>query len=128
MKFCEKCGCENIDEAEFCRNCGLKFKTVTQQSGPVDDVKVIVKKQEKNSIVTKLFYKIDKYSGDLRIAKTKTASIVVFIAFFLLGISIRTSASLFVVFLASIIFGLIFAVPTYIIGFVLGYAIDKLSH
>lgn len=128
MKFCRECGCENIDEAEFCRNCGVRLKEVTDKPRPIDDAKVIVKNRQINPIVAKLFYKTDKYSGDLRIAKAKSISIIVFVAFFLLGMAVGTAPSFFVVFLVAIIFGLIFALPTYIVGYIAGVVIDKLSN
>ena len=141
MKYCSECGCENLDEAQFCRNCGNKLKAATneiaqkQATSEVRKVKqkeatpkVVVNKNQ-NSIVTKLFYKTDKYTGELRIAKAKTISIVVFVVMFLFEVSISLAEySIAVVFIAAIVFGLIFAVPTYIIGYLLGLAIDKLTH
>ena len=32
MKFCPDCGCENLEEAQFCRNCGLKFDVEVQNT------------------------------------------------------------------------------------------------
>ena len=141
MKYCSECGCENLDEAQFCRNCGNKLKAATneiaqkQATSEVRKVKrkevtpkVVVNKNQ-NSIVTKLIYKTDKYTGELRVAKTKTISIVVFIVMFLFEMGIGLAESSFaVVVIAGVIFGLIFAVPTYIIGYLLGLAIDKLTH
>ena len=141
MKYCSECGCENLDEAQFCRNCGSKLKAETNeiaQKQATSDIKE-VKRQEvtpnvtvnknMNSIVSKLFYKIDKYTGELRIAKTKTISIVVFVVMFFCEIGINLPEYSFaIVLITGIIFGLIFAVPTYIIGYLLGLAIDKLTH
>ena len=141
MKYCSECGCENLDEAQFCRNCGNKLKAATneiaqkQATSDVNKVKhkettpKVVVNKNKNSIVTKLFYKTDKYTGELRIAKTKSISIVVFIVMFFFEIGINLAEYSFaVVFITGIIFGLFFAVPTYIIGYLLGLAIDKLTH
>lgn len=141
MKYCSECGCENLDEAQFCRNCGSKLKAETneiaqkQSSSEVKEVKrqevtpnVTVNKNM-NSIVSKLFYKTDKYTGEFRIAKTKTISIVVFVVMFFCEIGINLAEYSFaIVLITGIIFGLIFAVPTYIIGYLLGLAIDKLTH
>ncbi|WP_406534498.1 zinc-ribbon domain-containing protein [Methanobrevibacter sp.] len=141
MKYCSECGCENLDEAQFCRNCGSKLKAETNeiaQKQATSDIKE-VKRQEvtpnvtvnknMNSIVSKLFYKTDKYTGELRIAKTKTISIVVFVVMFFCEIGINLPEYSFaIVLITGIIFGLIFAVPTYIIGYLLGLAIDKLTH
>ena len=141
MKYCSECGCENLDEAQFCRNCGNKLKAATneiaqkQATSDVNKVKhkettpKVVVNKNKNSIVTKLFYKTDKYTGELRIAKAKSISIVVFIVMFFFEIGINLAEYSFaVVFITGIIFGLFFAVPTYIIGYLLGLAIDKLTH
>ena len=141
MKYCSECGCENLDEAQFCRNCGNKLKAATneiaqkQASSEVTEVKrkettpKVVVNKNRNSIVTKIFYKTDKYTGELRIAKAKSISIVVFIVMFFFEIGINLAEYSFaVVFITGIIFGLFFAVPTYIIGYLLGLAIDKLTH
>ena len=141
MKYCSECGCENPDEAQFCRNCGEKLKAaaneaVQKQAAP--DVSQVKQKEvtpkvtvnkNKGSIVSKLFYKTDKYTGELRIAKAKTISIVVFVVMFLFEVSISLAQySFIVVLIAAIVFGLIFAVPTYLIGYLLGLAVDKLTH
>ena len=77
MKYCPDCGCENIDEAQFCRNCGLKFNAEVQNTSQniakvnnSSKVDVIGDK----SVVQKLFYKTDKYTGELRFAKTKSGN------------------------------------------------------
>ena len=131
MRICSECGIENIDDAQFCRNCGVKLNQITSPKAdvkPIDETKVIVSKN-KNSIISKLFYKTDKYTNNLRFAKTKTISIVVFLFFFLLGIFFGSTTYSFVfVFFVAIIFGLIFAVPTFIIGSILGWSKDKLNH
>ena len=141
MKYCSECGFENLDEAQFCRNCGNKLKpkindiAQNQATSEINEVKqgevtskVIVNKN-KDSIVSKLFYKTDKYTDELRIAKTNTISIAVFVLVFLFAIVVNASSySVFVTVFAAIIVGLIFAVPTYIIGYILGLVIDKLTH
>ena len=118
LKICSECGFENIDEASFCKNCGEKLELKTEPVRPIDNTKIIVK--EKNEgIVSKLFFKNDKHTGELRFAKTKSISIIVFVVCFLFS---------FVIYLSSVIFALIFAVPTYIIGFVVGLIVDRLTH
>lgn len=141
MKYCSECGYENPDEAKFCRNCGEKLKAAPievaqkQETPDVSEVKQkemtpkVVVNKNKDSIISKLFYKTDKYTGELRIAKAKTISIIVFVVMFLFEVSISLGQySVIVVFIAAIVFGLIFAVPTYIIGYLVGLAIDKLNH
>ena len=139
MKTCHDCGYENIDEAEFCRNCGSKLTQKTEiptdavneptiKSRPIDNEKIIVRNKNK-SIISRLFFKTDKYSGDLRISKAKSISIIVFIGFFILAANVTlVTGSLFVVIFTALIVALLFAVPTYIIGFILGWVIDKLTH
>lgn len=140
MKYCSECGCENPDEAQFCRNCGNNLKVPTnevaqKQTTDINEVKrhdatsnVTVNKN-KGSIVSKIFYKTDKYTGELRIAKAKSISVGVFVCMFLFGISMGSSTQSFaVVIIAAILFGFIFAVPTYVIGYLLGLAADKLTH
>ena len=141
MKYCSECGCENLDEAQFCRNCGEKLKVTAnevaqkQASPDVSEVKQqevtpkVAVNKNKDSIISKLFYKTDKYTGELRIAKAKTISIVVFVVMFLFEVSISLAQySFIVVFIAAIVFGLIFAGPTYLIGYLLGLAVDKFTH
>lgn len=139
MKYCSQCGCENKDDAHFCRNCGEKLKDATedvqnQAVSGIGDVKaedlspkVIVDKKE-DSIVSKLFYKADRYTGELRIGKAKTISVAVFVLVFLYAIAINLSSySIFISLFSSVIVGLIFAVPVYIVGYILGLLIDKLN-
>ncbi|AMD17464.1 hypothetical protein TL18_05180 [Methanobrevibacter sp. YE315] len=129
MKFCRECGCENLDEARFCKNCGFEFSSLPPiENKPNGDVKVVAN-QNRDSIISKLFYKTDKYTGELRFAKAKSISIAVFVIMFFVEVGIVWSqGSIILILLSSIIFGLIFAVPTYIIGYALGWAIDRLTH
>ena len=128
MKICKSCGFENIDEAKFCKNCGEKLTDKTGDVRPVDNADIIVK-DTNNNLITKLFYKNDKYTGKLRIAKTKIITIAVFFIFFLFEIvTFATGNSFVVVFIAAVIFGLIFAIPTFIIGWIVGKVIDRLNH
>ncbi|WP_405270628.1 zinc-ribbon domain-containing protein [Methanobrevibacter sp.] len=129
MKFCRECGCENLDEAQFCKNCGLEFKSLpVNENKPDNEVKVRVNKNQ-DSIISKLFYKTDKYTGELRFAKSKSISILVFVAMFLLAMFVNLGQfPLISVFLAAIIVGLVFAIPTFLIGYALGWAIDRLNN
>lgn len=126
MKICQNCGIENVDEAQFCRNCGANLSV----SSPVSQKSEVVKVSEnRDSLITKIFYKEDKYDGGLRIAKAKTVSIIVFVAMFLFGISLGASTfSAFVVLIVALIFALVFAVPTFVIGWIVGMIIDRISH
>ncbi len=132
MKYCPDCGCENIDDAQFCRNCGLKFKGEVKKTSR-DIAEVDSDSQtgalEANSIVSKLFYKTDKYTGELRFAKAKSISILIFVLMFVFAMAVGVEGSSFVVLLlTAIIFGLMFAIPTYVLGFIVGIVIDKISN
>ena len=129
MKYCPDCGCENIDEAQFCRNCGFKFNAeVAQNVSEVKKASPNAVDDDINPIVEKLFYKTDRLTGELRFAKAKTIGIVIFILMFLFGLISGSEGSSFaVVFIVAIIFGLIFAIPLYVLGFIVSIIIDKLS-
>ncbi len=130
MKYCPDCGCENIDEAQFCRNCGLKFDAEVQKtSQKISKTNQYPPTVVDNPILSKLFFKKDKYTGELRIAKTKSISIGVFVLMFTFSmVSGVQGASFFVLLLTSIIFALIFTIPTYVIGFIIGIIVDKISN
>ena len=130
MKYCPDCGCENIDEAQFCRNCGLKFDAEVQKtSQKISKTNQYPPAVVDNPILSKLFFKKDKYTGELRIAKTKSISIGVFVLMFTFSmVSGVQGASFFVLLLTSIIFALIFTIPTYVIGFIIGIIVDKISN
>ncbi len=126
MKFCRECGCENLDEAQFCKNCGLEFKSLPVNENKHDnEVKVVVNKNQ-DSIISRLFYKTDKYTGELRFAKSKSISILVFVAMFIFAISVNLGQfPLISVVIVGIIFGLMFAIPTFLIGYALGWVIER---
>ena len=129
MRYCPDCGCENIDEAQFCRNCGLKFDVEAKKD--IVEVNNVPQKTVVNdgSIVSKLFYKTDKYTGELRFAKAKSISIGVFVLMFLFAMAVGAEgASFFVLLLTAIIFALVFAVPTYVIGYVIGLLVERISN
>ena len=119
---CYNCGFENEYGATFCKECGVNLEMEGKKdSKKHDDVlndkfKVVKKRQSypipsENSIKAKLMYKHDERTGELRLAKTKCATIVVFSAFFV-----------------GLIFGIVFAIPTFIVGHVLGRVIDRIFH
>ncbi len=128
MIYCSECGFENPDEAQFCRNCGSKLKAASNEIVQKQSTDTVIVNKNKDSIITKVFYKTDKYTGELRVSKTNSISIAVFILMFLFGIFSGADVSVPVVVVAAIIFGLLFAVPTFIIGNLLGWAIDRLTH
>ena len=123
MKICSQCGYENGDGAKFCKNCGFKFPSLPES----DNVQKVAESKNPDSIISKLFYKTDKYTGQLRFAKLKSITIMVFVVFFLLSIYVNWGQfPLITEILASILVGLTFAVPIFIIGYVLRWVIDRL--
>lgn len=126
MKICSQCGYENADGAKFCKNCGFKFPSLPESDNNQKDAKVAVNKNP-DSIISKLFYKTDKYTGQIRFAKLKSVCIIVFVFIFLWSVFINLGEfPLSTAILAAILVGLTFAVPIFIIGYVLRWIIDRL--
>ena len=134
---CYNCGFENEYGATFCKECGVNLKvddSKNSKSTADDNFKVVKKRQSypipsENSIKAKLMYKHDKYDGRLRIAKTKCATIVVFSAFFIFSFAISLfTQNIVVALFVALIFGIVFAIPTFIVGHVLGTLIDRIFH
>lgn len=104
MKNCPKCGIENIDDAQFCRNCGLEL---TNNIEKVENIPQKVNNDDE-SIISMLFFKTDKYTGELRIAKAKSISIGIFVFAFLFGIFTGApNVSIYIIFVSAILFGLL---------------------
>ena len=136
---CNYCGFENKDDSPFCYNCGVNLKNDSKTSNKNVEVlnngsRVEIKRQShsaplENSIQAKLMYKHDKHTGQLRVAKTKCATLIVFCAFLGLGLIIYPPMfGIVPAFFVSIIVGIIFALPVAIRGFVIGRIIDKIFH
>ena len=72
-----------------------------------------------------LFYKTDNNTGQQRLSKTKIITCIVFIIFFIFAINLYLTDSQFVnvdkfiIFFSAIVVGLFFAVPVYIIGWLI---------
>ena len=70
-------------------------------------------------------YKNDEYTGQYRLSKTKIITWIVFVVFFLFSMSIYstdaqfTNTNIFILIFAAIVVGLVFAIPIYIIGFII---------
>jgi hypothetical protein len=148
MKYCSECGSENLIQAKFCKNCGAKLKeTETEEMSKPEDINevrqdpldfkdeedkkadsTVIVNNNKDSIISKLLYKTDNLTGEFRLSKTKVISIGMFLFMFLFGMySGTTNESFFVVFIAAILFGLFFAIPTFIIGYVIGLILEKIN-
>ena len=137
---CYNCGFENDNNTSFCQQCGVNLKKGDIQTFN-DNIEVLNKEfkvdnkiqpsstPKENSIQALLLYKRDNRSGKLRLAKTKCISIAVFSAFFFFALAVSLwTENIFIAFCVSIAFGLMFAVPVAIIGFIMGWAIDKITH
>lgn len=76
-------------------------------------------------LLNTLFYKIDNETGQIRLSKTKVITWIVFIIFFIIAINLYYTSPQFtkddkiLLFLSSIVFGLVFAVPTFVIGWLI---------
>ena len=76
-------------------------------------------------LLNTIFYKIDNETGQVRLSKTKIITCMVFIIFFLLAIILYfndpqyANDNKLLLFTASFVFGLLFAVPTYIVGWLI---------
>lgn len=76
-------------------------------------------------LLNTLFYKIDNETGQVRLSKTKVITCIVFVIFFLIAINLYFNDPQYVndnklsLFVASIVFALFFALPTYIVGWLI---------
>lgn len=123
MKICPECGEENLDQAKFCRNCGGSLV-----EKPVEKPRIVVQNKPKRSLAQKIFYKVDKHTGKVRIAKARSVSIVVFVAIFIMAVIYDMAFDpIWMVLIVSVIVGLMYAVPVYVIGFIVGWLMDRLS-
>lgn len=81
-----------------------------------------------------LFYKSDDNTNQMRLSKTKVISSIVFILFFIFSINmyLTTSpykdSSIIVILITSILFGLIFAIPTFIVGWLINKLLNRNKH
>ena len=132
---CYSCGYENKEGVTFCRKCGVNLKTFDDNVEVLNkDFKVERKTQSRpvlfdDSIQAKLMYKHDRHTGQLRIAKTKCATLIVFCGFTIFGLIVYSfmfgvGGAIFV----SVIMGLLVAIPVAIVGHVIGWIIDKIIH
>lgn len=86
---------------------------------------------EDNSLFAKIFYKKDAYTNEYRISKTKTISVYLFLflfvtsyVFYIVSYSYSIMDYIFYLFV-SLLLALIFAVPVFIVGYIISYFLDK---
>lgn len=82
------------------------------------------------NLLTALIYKNDEKSGIKRISKTKVITLIVFVAFFLFAMTIyitnpEVSPNIFISIIAAAITGLIFAVPVFIVGWIISKFLNR---
>lgn len=82
------------------------------------------------NLLTALIYKNDEKSGIKRISKTKTIPLIVFVAFFLFAMTIyitnpEVSPNIFISIIAATIIGLTFAVPVFIVGWIISKFLNR---
>ncbi len=116
-KICENCGETVNDSVKFCPNCGSSlFRQNTSTAVSNKPSSIPTKKvSQNNGLIHNLFYW--RYDGGYIFSKTKLISISTFIVFFL---SVFNGAPG-----AIIIFGLIFALLLYMMGFAIHKILGK---
>lgn len=82
------------------------------------------------NLLTDLIYKNDEKSGIKRISKTKVIPLIVFVAFFLFAMTIyitnpEVSPNIFISIIAAAIIGLTFAVPVFIVGWIISKFLNR---
>lgn len=79
------------------------------------------------TLIETLFYKSDEETNQKRISKTKIISSIVFILIFVYSMTIPspTDTGIFILLTTSIIMGLIFAIPTFIVGWLIGKLLNR---
>lgn len=125
MKICPSCGYENIDDAQFCRDCGFNLNQAVEK--PQNSIQSTTLDGSDEPIIKRMFFKVDKHTNEVRFAKTKSISIAVFVLCFIWGLTYGSS-SIYGNIVVSIMFALVFAIPVYVIGFVVGLIIDRIQY
>ena len=111
--ICPECQTENEENAGFCKKCGVNLGDVPLSNS--DDV-------TENKLARKLFYWHDEKTDKYRLAKSKIISEISFLIGFIYGIIFyfvlfEIKYSFFIAITASIVLGLLLAVPVFVIGF-----------
>lgn len=140
MIKCDSCGFENEENASYCHRCGVNIKNDDAKKFKENvevlnnEFKVVKKRQPypappEDSLQAKLMYKHDRHTGELRVGKTKCATLVAFFGFGIFGFLVSSiTIGIFPALFVGIMFGLIFGIPVAVIGFILGRVIDAITH
>ena len=117
MKVCPECGYNNPKTRDFCQECGINLKSD------------IEKTNNKPAVKNQVLYKVDKKTGDLRVSKTQSFSLISFslpvLICVLIGLILPFPIWGFII--AGIILGSITALITYVIGYGIAGLIEKFN-
>jgi uncharacterized membrane protein YvbJ len=126
--ICEDCGCENPDDAKFCKNCGKAFAKPNTPARTADE------RQNKKKIdngtlydwILPILYWHDKRTDEYKLSKTKIISILVFIYFFYQNYFTWNSVYQFNTPLhLAILWSLMSTIPIFLIGYVIHYLLNR---
>ena len=82
-------------------------------------------------IIDSLFYKTDENTGRRRVSKTKLITCIVFLFFFVFALYVYIDdpglyeGGTVIMLIASVLIGLIFAVPTFVVGWLIGKLLNR---
>ena len=110
--ICEECGCENPDNAKFCKNCGKEFNLASDYESSLIESDADKKRTINNGSIydwiLPLLYWHNNLNGEYKLSKTKIISILVFIyLMYSMPFPIAGKA----------LFSLIITIPVFLIGF-----------
>lgn len=132
MKFCGECGFENHDGAKFCMNCGKMLNEANQEVFYKNGEKIIIVNKNNDSPVYNIS-KTEKNAGLAKWGKSKItrislfSSILVFFIMFRYAFSIAPPNSSFpILAAAAIAFALVFAIPVFAIGYIIGWIVERI--
>ncbi|MBQ6349323.1 MAG: zinc-ribbon domain-containing protein [Methanobrevibacter sp.] len=132
MKYCGECGFENSDEAKFCMNCGKTLNEVNQEVFYKNGEKIIIVNKNNDSHLSNI-YKTEKNASLSKWSKSKITrtslfySMLVFVIMFLYAFYIAPPNSSFPILVAAaIVFALVFAVPVFAIGYIIGWIVERI--
>ena len=83
------------------------------------------------TLIETLFYKTDEKTNQMRISKTKVITDIVFLLFFIFSINTylttpgNENTSMIILFFSSILVGLVFAIPTFIVGWLISKLLNR---
>lgn len=116
----------------------ISEKKIERQKEEIAKNKEIIARQNKNisnnktvndsefhKLKYKLFYWNNKELNEYAFSKTKSISILIFVFFFVWYILTPTTQGIIPILVVGIMIGLIFAVPAFVIGFIIHYLMNR---